>query len=776
MNPSGADPSTPQHFFLSTLANGLTSGQHLLVAQRVTWNDKNTGKPREAFPAEAWREQLLEGPWYFSTGASDSKKSRTSDHMVALRAIVLDDVGTKVDPARIQAAPTWVIETSTGNFQWGYLLKEWTTDIEGGDALFAGLVTAGLQDPGVRTSCRLFRIPGSVNDKPGRNGFVSVLRDFEPSRVYTLKSLAAALKVKPGDVRKRVPDTGERPAAGQPDPTFAWLHEKGMVRTEMGGGWWEIRCPFHEEHTDGRDDARYLPLAASHSGRPNVECWHGHGLDKDTYRERFKQWLADEGAPPMEASNPDGSLEALRAFMRNLPSGKPKPQVRKQPEPEPVDLFTFGSLREALGPIPKSVLPDADRTEKGFAKIQQCTYANVEAGLAHLGVQVRLNLMTAKTSYILPERIDMAGFGAKTVAEVDGMIEAALCDCFSGAGIRSKKELRDCLARLANSLYWHPAKDWIESVEWDGVDRFEALCASVTTDTPDLFRAYFRRWALQGIEAACGWTVRREEQKALCFVLVGRQGIGKTRWLMSLAPGFCAEGKHLSLDGHNARDSKHEALQAWIAELGELDSTLGKSANGSLKAFISGSRDEYRLPYAMEWLLRPRTTSFCGSVNDEQFLRDATGSRRFAAVKVTHCDPEHCTDMQQFWAQVRTWWLAGEKWWLTDAEVAQQVESNAKFQIADGVMEQIADESIKREDRDVYTLECALSQTQVCMLLGLRHDQNGIMARIGDALRQHLGESRNYRKRGGGSRCWVWWLTIGEADHMGIKPLLPVKP
>ena len=70
----------------------------------------------------------------------------------------------------VKANPTWVLETSHDNFQLGFLL-EWTDDIHGGDELFDGLIAAGLQDPGVNTSCRLFRVPGSLNDKKDRGSF-----------------------------------------------------------------------------------------------------------------------------------------------------------------------------------------------------------------------------------------------------------------------------------------------------------------------------------------------------------------------------------------------------------------------------------------------------------------------------------------------------------------------------------------------------------------------------------------------------------------------------
>jgi putative DNA primase/helicase len=441
-----------------------------------------------------------------------------------------------------------------------------------------------------------------------------------------------------------------------------------------------------------------------------------------------------------------------------------------------VEIFDVVSLRAALGPINQRTFMDLDLDKNGFPlKAQPTTYANVKLALAGLGVEPRLNLMNGKASYILPERIDMARFGAMTGREVDALVEDALMDQMNRAGLKNKREVRDCIARLANANYWHPAKDWIESVPWDGVDRFEALCGSVTTDTPDLLRIYFRRWCLQGIEAACGWTVRRDTQKALCLVLAGRQGVGKTRWLMSLAPGFCCEGKHLSLDAQSARDSKHEALQGMIVELGELDTTFRKTAVGSMKAFMSATTDEYRLPYADMWLVRPRCTSFCGSVNDKQFLQDVSGNRRFAALWVDRCDPEHGIDMQQFWAQVHAWWTAGEQWWLTPEEEKLQAGNNAQFQTTDGIAEQIEDEIVKRQDRERFTVECGLSQTQVCQLLGIRHDQNGLMARVGVTLREHLGEHKDLRKRGGAPRGWRWWLTRTEVESLGVTPLLPVK-
>ena len=61
---------------------------------------------------------------------------------------------------------------------------------------------------------------------------------------------------------------------------------------------------------------------------------------------------------------------------------------------------------------------------------------------------------------------------------------------------------------------------------------------------------------------------------------------------------------------------------------GEIDSTL-KKEQSALKAFLTSPEDDIREPYAKKSIRRPRTTSFCASVNPYMFLKDSTGNRRF---------------------------------------------------------------------------------------------------------------------------------------------------
>ena len=104
-------------------------------------------------------------------------------------------------------------------------------------------------------------------------------------------------------------------------------------------------------------------------------------------------------------------------------------------------------------------------------------------------------------------------------------------------------------------------------------------------------------------------------------------------------------------------DSIIQATSNWICELGEIGSTLKKDMD-SVKAMLTKANDEYRLPYGRSTLKFPRMTSFVGTVNDDKFLIDQTGNRRFATVPISddvHIDYNtqiRTFDSLQLWAQV----------------------------------------------------------------------------------------------------------------------------
>ena len=142
------------------------------------------------------------------------------------------------------------------------------------------------------------------------------------------------------------------------------------------------------------------------------------------------------------------------------------------------------------------------------------------------------------------------------------------------------------------------------------------------------------------MQAVCGLFNNGKHPFSLDLILVfkGKQGIGKTRFFEHLAmlPQYFGEG--VCIDPRN-KDSIIQATSNWICELGEIGSTLKKDMD-SVKAMLTKANDEYRLPYGRTTLKFPRMTSFVGTVNDDKFLIDQTGNRRFATVPIPEMKAE----------------------------------------------------------------------------------------------------------------------------------------
>jgi RepB DNA-primase from phage plasmid len=217
---------------------------------------------------------------------ADGKVSASAANCEYVLVMMLDDIGTKSKEPPL--APTWIMETSEGSFQWGYAFKEQPTK---GDftAAIKAIAKAGYTDPGATNAVRNFRLPGSINLKPGRDNFASVLREFHPEREYNLDEICDALGVVPDpadtatNVAIRLADTGK-------DSVVTWLNEQGMILSPANGeGWMGIVCPNNAEHTDGNIEGRYKPLDRSFC------CLHGHCVDFSS--QMFLDWVADNGGP-----------------------------------------------------------------------------------------------------------------------------------------------------------------------------------------------------------------------------------------------------------------------------------------------------------------------------------------------------------------------------------------------------------------------------------------------------------------------------------------------
>lgn len=113
----------------------------------------------------------------------------------ALHSVMLDDVGTKVDMERLTLPPSWLLETSQGNHQAGYLLLDPITDGPTADRLMNAIVRAGLCDPGANgPRARLARLPEAVNGKHAPP-FQCRLMEWAPELHYSVEELVDGLRL-----------------------------------------------------------------------------------------------------------------------------------------------------------------------------------------------------------------------------------------------------------------------------------------------------------------------------------------------------------------------------------------------------------------------------------------------------------------------------------------------------------------------------------------------------------------------------------------------------
>lgn len=267
------------------------------------------GAIKATWPAFLPGKHRREGEAWFGNTASfiidrfiDGKVSASAANCEYVLVMMLDDVGTKSKTPPVP--PTWIMETSPGNFQWGYAFSEQPTKAEFAAAIKA-IAEAGYTDPGACNAVRNFRIPGSVNLKPDRNGFAARLVEFNPQREYTLAAICAGLGVEPGPPESAGPRPVRLSDDGA-DDVAAWLSERGLVLSRPNAeGWMGVVCPQADQHTDGSPEGRYLPSARAYC------CLHSHCIDYGS--EEFLTWVAEQGGPKHTPGLRDELLQRVMA-------------------------------------------------------------------------------------------------------------------------------------------------------------------------------------------------------------------------------------------------------------------------------------------------------------------------------------------------------------------------------------------------------------------------------------------------------------------------------
>ena len=228
-----------------------------------------------------------------------------------------------------------------------------------------------------------------------------------------------------------------------------------------------------------------------------------------------------------------------------------------------------------------------------------------------------------------------------------------------------KHVVADAVESVANENPFHPVRDWLNDLQWDGTSRLDHWLQTYcgVEDT-----AYSRAVAARYLISAVARVFQPGCKADCALILEGDQGIGKSTMLRVLFdPWFTDEIADLG-----SKDSAMQLAGVWCIEMAELDALRGAEVS-RIKAFLSRTNDRYRPPYGKRVVDIARQCVFAGSVNEAEYLRDATGGRRFWPVRCSKADwaGVHAV-REQLWAEAVVRYRGRERWHLYEKELVDE--------------------------------------------------------------------------------------------------------
>ena len=295
-------------------------------------------------------------------------------------------------------------------------------------------------------------------------------------------------------------------------------------------------------------------------------------------------------------------------------------------------------------------------------------------------------------------------------------------------GIVGQAKIKDALILESERNNYHPVRDYLSSVHWDGTKRLDTFLIDYFGTEDSI---YHRESIRLTMVAAVARIFDPGIKFDLMLVLVGEQGTGKSTFIYKFGRGWSSDS-FLTVNGKEA----FEQLQgSWLIEMAEL-AGIRKADVEATKHFISKQEDKFRKAYGEVQETHPRQCVFIGTTNDYTFLRDATGNRRFMPVDIGTKTPRKSifdiknSTIDLIWAEAVEMYRKGQKLTLSDdANAIAKVEQHAHSSVDEksGIIEKFLYkplpsnwDDVEIDDRrlffdDPLSAEGTVERTHVCV-------------------------------------------------------------
>ncbi|WP_337082582.1 VapE domain-containing protein [Escherichia coli] len=385
---------------------------------------------------------------------------------------------------------------------------------------------------------------------------------------------------------------------GATDETAEYLDANGWTLLDGANGERYIRCPFEDGHSTGGDPTStvYFPGGTAGFEQGHFKCLHASCARRD-----------------------DGDF--LNAIgIRN-------------------DDFEDLTSTEVAEPLP---LPAFERDKWGRIEATISNAAKAVVRPDFVDIDIRFDQFRDEIMFAPAGSGQWQAFTDADYARLRITMEKR---GFKPVG---RELIRDVVLLAADEQPFDSATTWLNGLEWDGVPRIETFYHTHfgTADTP-----YTRAVSMYMWTALAGRVLEPGVKADMVPILVGPQGCGKSSGVEALSPdpAFFTEISFAEKDDDLARKMRGRL----VAEIGELRGLNTKELE-SIKAFVTRTHENW-IPKYREFATQfPRRLVFVGTTNEDEFLADKTGNRRWLPVEVSSVDVQAIKrDLLLLWAEAR---------------------------------------------------------------------------------------------------------------------------
>jgi predicted P-loop ATPase len=255
--------------------------------------------------------------------------------------------------------------------------------------------------------------------------------------------------------------------------------------------------------------------------------------------------------------------------------------------------------------------------------------------------------------------------------------------------ISGREDISDCVRKIARRSEYNPVREYLDLVSQThgtSTDILKNLASRyLGTDHP-----IHQTALVKFLVSAVARIHKPGCQVDTALILQGPQGFLKSGFFLTLAsPPWFDD----SMGNASDKDERLKLHCSWILEWAELETIFRKKDMSQVKAFMTTKIDKLRPPYGRSIESLARSSVFCGTTNEPEFLADSTGNRRFWVIPVHSVIDVRLLEQERdrIWAAAVALYKAGYPWHLTPDEGTEMDKARKTFESSDVWEDEILD-------------------------------------------------------------------------------------